>query len=508
VRRLLLLVSSLATVLALGGLAAWTQVDTARQVADVHATDRLQLQSTLAGLTGQYLDFTFLAVQTAADSEAWSLRPGDRADAGRLQHLARTSPLASYGAALMSLTGSALSSYTSGAPLPAPHTAGYAPLRAALLAGHPGLSTAMPSGTAWVVAFAVPVRRSGQPVALLVSFADIRRWPLQGYDAQLRLGHTAEPYVLDETGVVVASGLAEAVGSRFAQLPAAQLRGPAGTAHVVRDGRHLVITHATTPQGWTALTVQDESAYSGTLAAGRRRGLIALVVLLTLVVALLVLFHNKRQLVLRKLADDRLYDPLTGLAQRRLFEIRLEAALARQRRSGRPLALLYCDLDGFKAVNDRHGHSTGDALLTLVAHRLSEVVRDEDMVVRLGGDEFAVLLEGTDPAEARALVERIYVHVQAPAALHSSLHEPRISVGGAVLLDAARAAELVHEADLAMYAVKTRREPTRVLVTELRAHRSDPSAIPRTRESELAEFVLPEPDRTVGAPEPGCSTQS
>ncbi|MGZ6793574.1 MAG: hypothetical protein ACXVFV_11515, partial [Mycobacteriales bacterium] len=322
-RRLLLLVSSLATVTALGVLAAWTQVDTAREVAAVHAGDRMQLQTTLSGLTGQYVQFTFLAVQTAADAEPWSLRPGDPADAELLQHVTSTSPLASYGAALLSPTGPALSDWTSGAPLPPPTDPGYVPLRVALASGRPGLSAAMRSGAAQVVAFAVPVHRSGQVAALLVCFADISRWPLQGYDEKLRLGSTAEPYVVDGAGTVVASGVAAAVGTRLTGFPDAVLHGPAGTTHATRDGRAVVVTHAGTPQGWAVLTVQDESAYSGVLAAGRRRGLIALVVLLTLVIGLLVLFHNKRQVALRRLADDRLYDPLTGLAQRRLFEIRL-----------------------------------------------------------------------------------------------------------------------------------------------------------------------------------------
>jgi diguanylate cyclase (GGDEF)-like protein len=469
-RRVLLLVSSLATVLALGGLAAWTQIDTAGQVTAVHAADRAELQTTLSGLTGQYMKFTFLAAQTAADSVAWSLRPGDPTDATKLQHLTQNSPLASYGSALVSLTGAPLTDYTSGSPLPASTDPGYMPMRSSLLASQPGLSDVMRSGAASVVAFAVPVHRAGQPVALLVSFADVRHWPLQGYDERLKLGRTARPYVVDSTGVVAASGDLVAVGTRLTGFPSSVPSGRTGTSHVSVGGRRLVVTHASSDHGWTALTVQDESAYSGPLAAGRRRDLIALVALLTLVVALLVMFHYKRQLVLRALAEERLYDPLTGLAQRRLFEIRLEAALARQRRSGRPLALLYCDLDGFKAVNDRHGHSTGDAMLALVARRLTDVAREEDMVVRLGGDEFAVLLEATDAAQARDLASRLYAHVQTPAELHSTELTPRLSIGGAVLLDPSRAGDLLHEADLAMYAVKTSGEPSTTVLTELRPY--------------------------------------
>lgn len=78
-------------------------------------------------------------------------------------------------------------------------------------------------------------------------------------------------------------------------------------------------------------------------------------------------------------------------------------------------------------------------------------------------------------------MERLYAHVQAPAVLHTVQHEPRLSVGGAVLLDPARAHELLHEADLAMYAVKTGSAPTRLVVTELRGHGIP---VPRARAAE------------------------
>ena len=83
-RRVLLLLSSLAIVLALGGVAAWTQVKAATEVETVHGGDRAELQATLSGLTGQYTKFTFLAAVTAADETSWSLRPGDPADVAAL----------------------------------------------------------------------------------------------------------------------------------------------------------------------------------------------------------------------------------------------------------------------------------------------------------------------------------------------------------------------------------------------------------------------------------------
>ena len=473
-RRVLLLVSSLLIVLALGGVAAWTQMTTAGQVAEVHQTDRSELQDTLSGLTGQYMQFTFLAAQTAADQTPWSMGRNDPADRAKLAHLVAASPLTSYGAALVSLTGQPLTEQSTGAALPPPTDPGYGPMRASLLAGKPGLSDVMRSGPTPVVAFAVPVHRHGQAVGLLVSYASVRDWPLQGYNRKLNLGPTTRPYVVDAAGVVAASGDGSNIGNRLTGLPAAITSGKSGTTHVRWNHRAVVITYAPAAPGWTALTVQDESAFSGALKAGHRRQLIALVVLLTLVVAVLVLFHHKRQQALRKVAENRLYDPLTGLAQRRLFELRLEAAFSRQRRSGAPLVLLYCDLDDFKSVNDRHGHNTGDELLTVVARRLNDAVREDDLVARIGGDEFAVLLEGTTTAEAEALVQRLYDRVQEPTVLHAVTLEPRLSIGGAVLLDNSRADELVHAADLAMYQVKTSDHARSTVMTRLGAVGASP----------------------------------
>src|SRR6185503_9456058 len=88
--------------------------------------------------------------------------------------------------------------------------------------------------------------------------------------------------------------------------------------------------------------------------------------------------------VLRRMAT---IDDLTGLANRALFTEQLEEAAEASQRSGRPLALLFCDLDRFKEVNDRHGHAVGDAVLRTIADRLQEITREGDLAARVGGDE-------------------------------------------------------------------------------------------------------------------------
>lgn len=100
------------------------------------------------------------------------------------------------------------------------------------------------------------------------------------------------------------------------------------------------------------------------------------------------------------------HDPLTDLPNRELFHDRLHTALAKARRNGEPLSLLYIDLDRFKQVNDTFGHATGDLLLREVAQRINGCVRESDTVGRLGGDEFVVLLV-TPPQHVAAIAEKI-----------------------------------------------------------------------------------------------------
>ncbi|MET0806733.1 MAG: diguanylate cyclase [Lacisediminihabitans sp.] len=110
-----------------------------------------------------------------------------------------------------------------------------------------------------------------------------------------------------------------------------------------------------------------------------------------------------------------LHDQLTGLANRTLLREQLTGALAGARRHGHPVALIFLDLDGFKAVNDGLGHTAGDALLRLVAQRIRGVVRAGDVVGRFGGDEFIVICDDADPAVALVIGERIAAAVREPS---------------------------------------------------------------------------------------------
>ena len=164
-----------------------------------------------------------------------------------------------------------------------------------------------------------------------------------------------------------------------------------------------------------------------------------------------------------RLSHQAFHDGLTGLSNRVLFQDRLSHALALHHRDGRPLAVLFLDLDDFKAVNDRYGHHAGDRLLRLVADRLRGAVRDGDTIARVGGDEFAVLLEGGGDPGIPA--ERIMTALREPFDLEGAIVTVAASIG---LVEAGThgpvhtADMLLRRADAAMYAGKRQGKGTLV----------------------------------------------
>ena len=164
-----------------------------------------------------------------------------------------------------------------------------------------------------------------------------------------------------------------------------------------------------------------------------------------------------RARLVEQLAHQAFHDELTGLANRALLRDRLEHALARSRRSGATVAVLFCDLDRFKMINDTLGHDSGDVLLVEVGTRFQHSVRDSDTVARLGGDEFAIVLDDTTPRDAAALAQRILDMLRDPFVIKDREIFVRTSIGIADNhADALDADELLCRADIAMYAAKAR----------------------------------------------------
>jgi diguanylate cyclase (GGDEF)-like protein len=158
----------------------------------------------------------------------------------------------------------------------------------------------------------------------------------------------------------------------------------------------------------------------------------------------------------RELEQLASFDTLTGVPNRRLLYDRREQTLRRMQRRNDGLAVMFIDLDGFKNVNDTHGHAIGDMALHAVASRLQRCVRSSDSVGRLGGDEFAILLEGARlPAEAAMVGERIVAAMADPLVIEGRKLTIAASIGIAVYPDdGTDAAGLLRSADNAMYEVK------------------------------------------------------
>ena len=155
------------------------------------------------------------------------------------------------------------------------------------------------------------------------------------------------------------------------------------------------------------------------------------------------------------LARLAFYDPLTGLANRTLLVNRLEVAIAKAERSEDYVAVLFLDVDNFKAVNDSLGHSLGDELLRSVARTVTECIRRSDTAARVGGDEFSVLVEGfTSRHEVVELARRIVASFARPLVVGAREASITVSVGVSFGRSASTPEELLSNADLAMYEAK------------------------------------------------------
>lgn len=167
-----------------------------------------------------------------------------------------------------------------------------------------------------------------------------------------------------------------------------------------------------------------------------------------------------------ELAHRAAHDPLTGLVNRTVIAERLALLLDGARDPDRPGAVLFCDLDHFKQVNDAYGHLVGDEVLASVARRLAGIVRRSDTVGRYGGDEFLVIVPEISAEEARELAMRVVHAIDEPIVVGGTTYRVGASVGIVLLTNAKSASEVLGRADEAMYRAKTRFGRDRYVIHE------------------------------------------
>lgn len=253
----------------------------------------------------------------------------------------------------------------------------------------------------------------------------------------LAVGVLEEGVLADASPKLVAMFGASPIGRPFAELVAFEDRARVLAALAGGDGPRTV--------GFAAERADGSRFEAEITGVPLRQGGSAL--------AFVAVDVTERRRTEKQLSYMAYLDPLTGLPNRALFLDRLRDAIAAAARDRRVFAVLMCDLDGFKAVNDTWGHEAGDTVLEAVSRRLEGALRENDTVARLGGDEFAVLLPKVARREDVAMVaERLVAALTEPVDIGRARCKVGISIGIATFpLDGGDMDRLVARADVAMY---------------------------------------------------------
>jgi diguanylate cyclase (GGDEF)-like protein len=321
------------------------------------------------------------------------------------------------------------------------------------------------------------VERSDRLESLRTSLAAL------GHSAQLVAADSAGalPGAVEEAALRIESALtgmpaatrdfmaSRAEVERLSRLAVLNARSVASARHDVQAAEERAREAQRTAEG-AALLLERELQARGAILnrdaarqirAGRNLRIavtVALVSALGLIGVVFALYRAARRrerAALARIEQLAHFDSLTGLPNRTLIRDRLHQEAARSRRSGKPFAVLLFDLDGFKAVNDTHGHAAGDAALRVAASRAREALRSSDSLGRLGGDEFLAVLPETASDGALSVAAKLGEALRQPYPLPQGSARMSASIGVACFpADAEEEERLLHVADVALYQAK------------------------------------------------------
>ena len=302
-KRFFPLVVSIAVVVAVAlvGLLQSARANATAQ--QIRRDDRVSEERDLASLTNQYVMFALKDAYDFVSVTPLSLKPGDPADTAHIKAYVKRSALLNYGGALVSLSGSPLNAYSAKPGLPPATDPGYAPLRADLLAGKPGISSVMTVSRVPVVALAVPVQSGGQTAAIFIGYFRADDNPLETYNERLHYGKSGRALLIDSTGTLVAAGDRTMVGKKFGD--ASVLRALAaqhsGFIEYTSHGTRMVASFSEDGVGgWASITTQSAAEFFGPIRSGGLHVALALAGLLVAAAAALFLMNHKRQMALAK----------------------------------------------------------------------------------------------------------------------------------------------------------------------------------------------------------------
>lgn len=258
--------------------------------------------------------------------------------------------------------------------------------------------------------------------------------------------------IFDITGTTLAFILAEELSAFFYPVYQWIIIG-----HGIRYGKQaIVMASGLSVVGFgVAIGVTPYWQENILVASGLIIGLVILPMYLFALIQKLHELNTRLQTELSRTYHAATHDQLTGISNRQYFHTRLGELIDESKKNGHCLAVMFIDLDEFKAINDELGHSAGDEVLQIVAERLRWNCRDQDVISRFGGDEFSLIITDTNTDAVESTAKRILKSIREPISINDRLYQLGGSIGISVFPEHGQTPdELTHNADVAMYEAK------------------------------------------------------